>query len=281
MSKTISRLKVAGAYWLFRTPFPIPLPPSQRKKVKRAESKFNRMLDREVTLKGTRSFRAYSFNPTGKKRALVVHGWLSRSLYMVELIEALTQSGYHVVAIDLPGHGRSKWGPISWKDSVNAILEAQRFFDGFDLALGHSYGGAMILNSTAIENEVQGIEGYLDVEEIILVASPVKIETAVNLFSNKLKLSKDEVRRLTERVEADAGVPISRLDAVYLQNEYPTQTRIHCLHDRSDTIVPFDDSTYLRELGDRVTLKEFSDLGHLRIIYAPEATQHLRERLAT
>ena len=45
----------------------------------------------------------------GKARAvvLVVHGYHMHSRYYVQFAKFLTNEGYAVVALDLPGHGRS------------------------------------------------------------------------------------------------------------------------------------------------------------------------------
>lgn len=279
MKNFISKLKINTAYYLFQRPFSLPLTPGLKKKVHQAQDLFNSMLYKEYDLEASLDFKAYEFHRNGAKTALVVHGWMSKSLYMVKIIETLVKCDYRVIAIDLPGHGGAKAQKISWKDSVNAILKSQEYFNGFDLALGHSYGGTMILSSTGVTKEVNEIQGFLDVKNIIMVASPVKIMTAINLFSSNVRLSKEEKEKLTNKTEADSGAAVDRLDGVYLQKKYPTKTTIHCVHDTNDRIVPFEDSQYLQELGDRTSLKKVDSLGHIKIIYDKFVMSHLEDYL--
>ncbi|MEM7647093.1 MAG: alpha/beta hydrolase, partial [Pseudomonadota bacterium] len=247
----------------------------QRKRVRDTLRIFEDLCDEKIMLEASKKFVAYSFNSRAKKRALVVHGWMSKSVYMTKVIETLIANDYHVVALDLPGHGGSPSTTLSWKDSVKAILQAQKHFGAFDLALGHSYGGAMILSSTAVKNEVDDIPGILGVKDVVMMASPARIQTAIDLFSGKIGLNDLEKKEFIQLIEKESGAELSKLDGVYLQRTYPTKTKIHCIHDLSDKVIPFEDSDYLSTLGDRVSVIKIKSLGHLKIIYDPYAMSQL------
>ncbi len=47
------------------------------------------------------------FGPSGGKPVILLHGGLANSNYFGHLIPALTEAGFHVIAIDSRGHGRS------------------------------------------------------------------------------------------------------------------------------------------------------------------------------
>ena len=49
----------------------------------------------------------------GASAILCVHGWGSSSEYMADLAAFLASSGAEVIALDLPGHGRSQAGASS------------------------------------------------------------------------------------------------------------------------------------------------------------------------
>jgi len=52
-----------------------------------------------------RKIAALSNGQTGKPLLLMVHGWLDNSASFTKLIPLLNE--FHVIAIDLPGHGKS------------------------------------------------------------------------------------------------------------------------------------------------------------------------------
>ena len=249
------------------------------RRVKTAKKVFHTLLDREVELEASLKFKVYVFNPDSSKKALVVHGWMSKSIYMTKIIQKLILNDYMVVAVDLPGHGASPARRVSWKDSVKALLKVQEHFNGFDLALGHSYGGAMILNATGIAHEVSDIEEILKLKNIVMIASPVKIQTAINLFAKKMGLSEYEGDKLISKIEEESGTTVDKLDGVYLQKTDPTATKIHCIHDVNDKIIPFEDASYLQELGDSVSLSRVRNLGHISVIYDSKAMGKLNEHL--
>ncbi|MEC9343957.1 MAG: alpha/beta fold hydrolase, partial [Pseudomonadota bacterium] len=87
-----------------------------------------------------RTVLAYRFPPTGRRenerRALVIHGWRSRSDHMVGVISALRGSGFTVIAIDLPGHGQSTGRRLSMADAAGAVSAAERQFGRFEVIAG-------------------------------------------------------------------------------------------------------------------------------------------------
>ena len=78
------------------------------------------------------------------KRILLVHGWGSRSDYLAAMIDGLMAGGAEVVALDWPGHGASPGRTLTMPAAVRAIDAAWRHFGGFDVAVGHSFGGASL-----------------------------------------------------------------------------------------------------------------------------------------
>ncbi len=82
-----------------------------------------------------------------KGRALVLHGWRSRTDYMARLIRSLTEAGWAVASIDLPGHGQSSGRKLNVKLGVEAVAIINESFGPFDLAVGHSFGGVVAVNA--------------------------------------------------------------------------------------------------------------------------------------
>ena len=75
----------------------------------------------------------------GDRTALLVHGIMSDSRTWRRVAPALADRGYHVIAVDLRGHGaspRGEYSPQLFADDLADTLPT-----GADLAIGHSLGG--------------------------------------------------------------------------------------------------------------------------------------------
>ncbi len=90
----------------------------------------------------------YEWNPWGKETVFLVHGWpLSHKIYEYQ-VELLVNFGYHVVAIDLRGFGRSDapafgYGYDQMAEDIYQVVCALRL-QNFTL-VGFSMGGAIAL----------------------------------------------------------------------------------------------------------------------------------------
>src|SRR5690606_32146240 len=84
---------------------------------------------------------------SGSKKALLVHGWSGRGTQLVSIADALIKQGYTVISFDAPAHGKSE-GKVSYMTMfIESILELERIYGGFEVAVGHSLGGMSVMNS--------------------------------------------------------------------------------------------------------------------------------------
>jgi pimeloyl-ACP methyl ester carboxylesterase len=88
----------------------------------------------------------YAAAGRGPRTIVLIHGWTCDHTFWDAQVEAL-KGRYRVIALDLPGHGRSGPAPdYSMKRfarAVNAVLEKERA--GKAILAGHSMGGAVML----------------------------------------------------------------------------------------------------------------------------------------
>lgn len=97
----------------------------------------------------------------GDRRVLALHGWLDNAASFQCLAGYLP--GCHLVAPDLPGHGRSQAKPASatyhlWDELplLDALLDALGWRDCY--LLGHSRGGMMaVLMAAALPERIRGL----------------------------------------------------------------------------------------------------------------------------
>src|SRR3989344_2332100 len=98
---------------------------------------------------------------------LILHGWGASSESWILLQRALSKEGFRVIAIDLPGFGRTNppavaWGVQEYANFVERFVSAiglDKFF-----LLGHSFGGQIAISFTVEHQEL--------VKKLILAAPP-------------------------------------------------------------------------------------------------------------
>ena len=91
---------------------------------------------------------------------ILVHGWAGNRTFWSRQVDVLAE-GYHVVTVDLGGHGESGTGRGNWNlpafgDDVVAVVEA---IGARDVALvGHSMGGdAIVFAARQLGDRVRGL----------------------------------------------------------------------------------------------------------------------------
>jgi pimeloyl-ACP methyl ester carboxylesterase len=128
-----------------------------------------------------------SWGRPGDKPLLALHGWLDNAASFAPLAPLL--AGYHIVALDLTGHGQSSHrSPDAsyqiWDDlpEVQAVLE-QLAWDSFDL-VGHSRG--------AIISAIYSAASPERVRRLVLLDSVVPMAVPESDFAVQLRKGLDE-----------------------------------------------------------------------------------------
>jgi pimeloyl-ACP methyl ester carboxylesterase len=200
-------------------------------------------------------------NIAKRGRALVLHGWRSRTDFMAKMIVALTEDGWEVIGLDLPGHGQSSGQQLNIKIGVEAVHAATRLFGQFDIAIGHSFGGVVAVNAA-----VGGIKGFDPVpfERIAIIASPNSMPDMFVGVGHYFGLRPRAQRAMEERVEHVAGNPL----ASYVLSDQLKRLdgKVLIAHAPDDREVAYSGALEMAKAGPHVTLLPFDGLGHRRII---------------
>jgi pimeloyl-ACP methyl ester carboxylesterase len=182
---------------------------------------------------------------------------------MIALIEGIRQTGRDVIAIDLPGHGRSSGKKLNMRLGVSAIDAAWRHYGPFEAMVGHSFGGVIVLNGA--QGSIQGIAARRP-ERMVMISSPASIPGLFAKVAGWLGISgrarqvfEDEVKRIT-------GQPLCRFDGQSQLAEVNVPTLI--VHARDDKEVAAKSAETYSGAGPRVRLHWADGFGHRRIIGA-------------
>jgi pimeloyl-ACP methyl ester carboxylesterase len=163
----------------------------------------------------------YEWGLPGKNPTIIaLHGWLDNASSFLRVRELLPEM--HIIAPDLPGHGKSDWLPrgadYSIWSSIDALYDVVASVDGPVVILGHSMGGAIGLLFAGAFPDL--VSGYIALDSIGPVTteakqSPRQLAEAVQHRGNRPARSMsseqqaiDSRLKLAPTMTADAIRPI-------------------------------------------------------------------------
>lgn len=124
---------------------------------------------------------------SGDRHAVLIHGLGNSSTSWWELGPELARRGYHVHAVDLPGHGDSvRLDKYSVEALVDAVVAAVP--DSPELALGHSLGGLVLAHAVKALQPAHAV--YVDPAWRVTADAGV-----VDFFRSQKKWTLDDVAK--------------------------------------------------------------------------------------
>jgi len=263
--------------FVFKTPLPYPKTSEQRRLIRKAEAYFYRTRE-SIYTDGRLGYCLHRWKPySGAPKAIICHGWSSRALYMAGVIRTLVENGFEVHALDFPAHGEGKGFQLEWMKAPECILDCQKRFGPYQCALGHSFGGTMIIAAECVYKYAGHIEDVLAVDKVVLIGTPVRIATPLKKFSQAFKLNPVAEEMFTAMQVAQAGARIHQLDGkVNIDN---TDSHYLVIHDPDDTVIPVSDALYFCNDNPKATLHMTRDLGHVKALYDDDVMAVIRDFL--
>lgn len=254
------------AFWIFcRTPGRRPRNGKEAALLKAAAPVMAR--SRKVTLSfagGWVAARHFERRPGGRgPRILVAHGWGSRSDHLAALIEGLLAAGAEVVALDWPGHGASPGRSLTMPQAVRAIDAAWRHFDGFDVGIGHSFGGASL--ACAAGAVLCDVPARVPAK-LVLIGAPSEMTWLFKGIGKMFGLAPRAQAAFEGMVERLSGRRVDYYDATRILSALRKPVLV--IHAEDDKEVPADHARRYGAAGPNVELHWANGLGHRRIVSA-------------
>ncbi|WP_273792552.1 alpha/beta fold hydrolase [Brucella anthropi] len=208
------------------------------------------------------------------RTSLVVHGWGSRSADMMTIIRELVARGERVVSIDLPGHGASAGRTLNMIQAIAAVDVAWRQYGPFNSMIGHSFGGAVVVNAAA--GSLGCYQSHRPTK-LVTIASPHSMAGVFDGFGKVLGLDRDVRNAMKEQVRYIAARPITDFDTdVHLRRmRIPTLV----IHAHDDKEVPAICAEMAGRAGSHVKVHWADGLGHRRIIASTEVASLVADYL--
>lgn len=279
-SRIAPKLAGRAAFRLFCTPFKVTSKsPEFIKRIKTAQAVFDTSTTHSIAYEGG-SIAAFEFTPetnaaqdareppVGTETVWIVHGWQSQSLLMNRFVAPLLESGFRVISIDLPGHGRSSGRTFHLPLGVQAMHAVRSELGEPDIMLTHSLGGAVC--ATTLAGTLPPFLPWT-VKKLVMISPPNSMVKIFNDFANMIGLSDKSTQVLHTIVSELSGKTTEDFNTnTQLQG---LSNELLLIHAPDDKEVPFSESEAIRKLNPRATIHAANGLGHRRIIAAEDVVQ--------
>lgn len=214
---------------------------------------FNQAIKTQLPIPDS-EFTAYEWGESGTK-ILLVHGWSGRATQFFKISEALLKKGFHVFAIDAPGHGQSQQKQTNLFQFVQSIEVMGERFGPFKYAIGHSLGGMAIFN---------GLERNLKAEKVITIGTPDNIPNVVAEFCDKVGATSKVGNRIIAYIEDLFQVKTTEVSTDALAQKHNPPGLI--FHDNTDNDVGVRAAKNLSKSWTNAELIITDGLGHRKVL---------------
>lgn len=186
---------------------------------------------------------------------LGLHGWRGRPTQFRPLGEALAARGLRTIALDAPGHGRTKGERATPRILGELLIEATRIAGPAHAVVGHSFGGAAIGAALAMG---------LAPSRVVLVSSPTHVSRMPFAYAREFGLPPRAMPHFARLLAEHAGRPIAELDLVSVGPRCGIPALL--VHDCGDAVIPYSDAEDLAAAWLSLRVMTTEGLGHRDVL---------------
>ncbi|WP_289659226.1 alpha/beta hydrolase [Flavobacterium panacagri] len=190
-----------------------------------------------------------------KRKILLVHGWSGRGTQLFKIADELLKQGYSTISFDAPAHGKSEGSTTIMSEFITSILEIDKQFGPFEIAIGHSLGGMSVLNA---------IKDGLKINKAIIIGSGDIVQDILDEFILKLKLNKKFSERLRTFFEDKYKVKMDDFSAYRAAQKVKIPVLV--IHDNDDPEVLVKAGIHIHQNLENGSLFLTDGLGHRKIL---------------
>ncbi|MDE1166351.1 MAG: alpha/beta fold hydrolase [Pseudomonas sp.] len=191
---------------------------------------------------------------------LLMHGWEGRPTQFAAMIEALVSAGYTVMALDGPGHGRSRGHKAHVVLFAQALLEAAGELPRLQAVIGHSMGGAAALLAS---------QWGLRCEVMVSISAPARVLAVLRGFAQRVGLPPKARSAFIAQVERDVGMPAAHLDVGRYHLDMPGLV----VHAADDQVVDASEALLIHDAWFDSRLLTLPQGGHQRLLADPQVIE--------
>jgi pimeloyl-ACP methyl ester carboxylesterase len=192
---------------------------------------------------------------TSQRQILLVHGWSGRGTQLFKIADELVKTGYSTISFDAPAHGKSEGKTTIMSEFIVSILEIEKLYGPFEIAIGHSLGGMSVLNA---------IKDGLKVNKAVIIGSGDIIQDILDEFISKLTLKQEISNRLRDFFEDKYNVKMNDFSAYKAAQKIKNPVLV--IHDNDDPEVSVKAGINIHKQLQNGTLFLTEGLGHRKIL---------------
>ena len=195
------------------------------------------------------------------RTVLLVHGWGSRASRYRTLVPALLESGYRIVAMESPGHGRSSGRRSSLPETAAAV----RYIANRELERRGALPWAVVAHSFGSAAAILAQRAGVGFERNVFLAPSVDFDAYMERVEKALGVKRQVAQAMIRRVEQRLGFC---WDTIPVSTHVPGfSTRALIFHDPADGEVPLRDAEQLASAWPNAKLQLTPGLGHRRLLH--------------
>jgi pimeloyl-ACP methyl ester carboxylesterase len=189
---------------------------------------------------------------------LLLHGWQGQASDLAAFAPALLESGFGVLAIDLPAHGASSGAWAGIPQLAAAVSAVGRALGPFDGVIAHSMGAAVL---------AEAMHTGLEVRRVVMIAAPAYYERHAREFAAAAGLDSEGTTEMLAALRGVIGVDMAEIS---LPGRAPHfQQPVLFMHSGDDRVVPIEESLESASAWPGARHVRVEGLGHRRILASP------------
>ncbi|MEM7085672.1 MAG: alpha/beta hydrolase [Bacteroidota bacterium] len=167
----------------------------------------------------------------GKKKILLLHGWLSNSQRWNTYVAQLDLNEYQVFALDAPGHGMAKGNHLNLEIYRKALMQSMERIGPIDTLVCHSFG-SLVGGYAYLYN------ANIPVKSFVIMGSPSGIDAIFTYSKTALGLSAKAIANLELKINSVLKLPhyTISMSQFFQKVERP----VLVIHEVSDRITPIE-----------------------------------------
>lgn len=189
------------------------------------------------------------------KLILLVHGWNGQVGNFSRIIPDLLKHGFHVIGLDLPGHGTSEGRYSNVVLSGRSVRSLTEIIGNPFACLTHSFGGAV----ATIAQEL-GTKS----ERLVYICPPLGLSSVTESFSDSWKLTSDEAKAVKANIEKKIARSLNELDLPLVGENL--SNKLLLIHDEDDLEIPTKMGKLVASSWKDSEFHLTKGLGHRRIL---------------